>query len=73
MQLDDVHSGHGETSTVDHAADVAVQGDVVQLELGGLDFLRVLLRPVTQREQIFLTELGVVVEPALTVQREVWK
>ena len=33
VQLDDVHGGHGQTCTVDHAADVAVQTDVVQVIL----------------------------------------
>ena len=33
MQLDEVHSGHGEASAVHEAANVAVERDVVDAEL----------------------------------------
>ena len=34
MELDDVHGGHGEAGAVDHAPNVTVQGDVVEVVLG---------------------------------------
>src|SRR5690606_33613895 len=43
VQLDDVHGRHGEARAVDHAADVAVEGDVGQVPGRGLDFLGVFL------------------------------
>merc|ERR1719219_2790485 len=36
VQLDDVHGGHGQPGSVDEAANVPVQLDVVQRVLGGL-------------------------------------
>src|SRR5580704_3115146 len=38
--LNDVHGGHRQAGAVDHAADVAVELDVVQAVLAGLDFKR---------------------------------
>ena len=35
VQLDDVHGRHGQARAVDHAADAAVQADVVQVVLPG--------------------------------------
>ena len=35
MQLDDVHSSHGETCTIHHAPNAAFQPDVVQVVLAG--------------------------------------
>src|SRR5690606_26290684 len=32
VQVDDVHGTHGQAGTVDHAADVAFEGNVVQFE-----------------------------------------
>jgi hypothetical protein len=42
IQLDDVHRRHGEAGAVDHAADLAVERDVVEVELRGLELLGVL-------------------------------
>ena len=41
-QLDDVHRRHRQAGAVDHAADVAVEADVVERELRRLDLERVL-------------------------------
>ena len=43
VQGDDVHSGHGETRTVDHAADVAVKSDVVETSFNGLLFVDIIV------------------------------
>ena len=42
VELDDVHRRHGEAGAVDHAADGAVERDVVEVVLRGLDLLLVL-------------------------------
>src|SRR5688500_18547922 len=43
-QFDDVHRRHGQAGAVDHAADVAVEPDVVERELRGFDFERIFFR-----------------------------
>ena len=70
MQLDDVHGGHGEAGAVDQAADLAVELDVVQLVLGGLDLGRVLLGDVAQGDDVLVAEEGVVVEVHLAVEAD---
>ena len=49
VELDDVHRRHGEAGAVDHAADLAVERDVVEVELGGRELLGILLGLVAQR------------------------
>ena len=49
IKLDDVHGRHGEAGAVHHAADIAVEGDVGEVEFRGLDLLGVLLAFVAQR------------------------
>ena len=70
IQLDDIHRRHGEAGAVHHAADTAVQLDVVQLVLGGLQLGRILLVLVTQIGNIGVAEQGVVVEVHLGVERD---
>jgi hypothetical protein len=48
VELDDVHRRHGEAGAVDHAADIAVERDIGEIPLGGLDFLGVLFGLVAQ-------------------------
>jgi hypothetical protein len=67
VQLDDVHGGHGQTGTVDQAANVAVELDEVEPDLGGLDLVGVLLGDVAPLEDLLLAEVGVVVEAKLGV------
>ena len=52
IELDDVHGGHGEARAVHHAADLAVELDVVQRVLGGLGLGRILLVDVAQRLEV---------------------
>merc|ERR1719370_2715402 len=68
MQLDDVHGGHGKPSAVNHAADIAVQGDVVQVVVGGLNFPGVLLAPIPLVKHSLLSEVGVVVKLELGIK-----
>src|SRR5690606_15373514 len=69
VMLDDVHRRHGQSGTVDHAADVAVQGDVGQAEFRSLDFLFVFFVEVAQFQNLRMPEKGVVVEVEFRVQR----
>ncbi len=68
MQVDDVHGAHGQTGTVDHAADVAFQCHVVQFELGSVGFARVILRRIVESLQLWLTVHGVGVDVDLGVE-----
>mmetsp|Transcript_34002 Transcript_34002/g.87180 ORF Transcript_34002/g.87180 Transcript_34002/m.87180 type:complete len:447 (-) Transcript_34002:25-1365(-) len=65
-----IHGGHSQASTVDHARDAAVQLDVIQVKLLGLDLLRVLLGQVTLLVDGLLAERGVVVEADLGVAHD---
>merc|ERR1711916_211212 len=67
VELDLVHSGHGEAGAVDHARDVPVQADVVEVKLGGGDLARVDLGRVLQVKDLLLAEGGVVVKVQLGV------
>ena len=69
-QLDDVHRRHGQAGAVDHAADRAVEADVVQRELRRLDLERILFVGVAQRREVLVPEHRVVVEGHLRVERE---
>ena len=68
VQLDRVHGGHGQAGTVHQAADVAVQADVGQVELGSLDFSRILFVQVAVGHDLGMAEQGVAVEVELGVQ-----
>ena len=69
-QLDDVHRRHRQAGAVDHAADVAVEPDVVQRELRGLDLERILFGDVAQLAEIGVAIERVVVEADLGVERQ---
>lgn len=62
VEFDDVHGGHGESGSVDHAADISVEVDVVEVGLGSSDLQGVLLLGVLKSEKVWLTEFGVGVE-----------
>ena len=68
VKLDDVHRGHREACTVHHAANLAIKRDVVQVELGGSEFLGVFFRLITQRGDVGMTVNGVSVEADLGVE-----
>lgn len=67
VQLDDVHGGHGKTGTVDKAANITIELDEVEANLGGLDLISILLGDVPPLEDLLLTEVRVVVEAELGV------
>ena len=68
--LDDVHGRHGEAGAVDHAADGAVELDVVEAELGGFHFERVLFVQIASSDEVFVPVEGVVVEVDLGIERD---
>ena len=68
MQLDQVHGRHRESRTVDHAGDVAIQGDVIQAVGFGGRFGRVFLRAVAEFGQFRLAKQRVVVDVDLRIQ-----
>lgn len=70
VELDNVHGGHGETGTVDEAANVTVELDKVQAALGSTDLVGVLLGRVAHLENLLLAEVGIVVEAKLGVHAE---
>ena len=70
IELDDVHRRHGEAGAVDHAADRAVERDVVEIVLRRLDLLGVLLGDVAQRDHVGMPEQRVVVEADLGVEAD---
>ena len=67
VELDDVHGRHGETGAVDHAGDVAVEGDVVEVELLGAALLLVFLAGIAPVGDVLAVE-GVVVDVDLGVE-----
>ena len=70
IELDDVHRRHREPGAVHHAADVAVELDVVEIVLAGLELGRVLLVLVAQLRDVLVAEQRVVVEVHLGVERD---
>ena len=60
--LDDVHRRHREAGAVDEAADVAVERDVGEAGVLGLELDRIFLVDVAQLVPLRVAELGVVVE-----------
>ena len=70
VELDDVHRRHGEAGAVHHAADIAVELDVVELVLGGFELGRVFLGLVAHLFDLGMAEQRVVVEVHLGVERE---
>ena len=69
-QLDDVHRRHGQAGAVHHAADGAVEADVVERELRRLDLERILLAEVPQLAEVGVAVERVVVEVHLRVERQ---
>src|SRR5574343_777241 len=68
-QLDGVHGGHGQTGTVYQTANVAVEGDVGQVELGSFDFVGIFFVQIAHGDDFLLTEQGIGVKVELGVER----
>ncbi len=68
--LDDVHGCHGQAGTIDHAADIAVQGDVGEVVLRGFDLHRVFFVVVAQVTDTDVAEQRVLIEVDFGVEAE---
>src|SRR5574343_254038 len=68
-QLDGIHGGHGQAGTVHQTADVAVERDVGEVELGGFDFVGVFFVQVAHGDDLVLAVQGIGVEVELGVER----
>src|SRR5580692_5418909 len=68
--LDDIHRRHRQSGAVNHAADAAVELDVVQAVLRSLDLERIFLRNVAQFTNIGMAEERIVIERQLGVESE---
>ena len=68
--LDDVHSRHGKASTVDEAADISTDVNVVQVEFFGVLLASVFLRLVLLCDEVFLAESRVRVNDNLAIGGE---
>jgi hypothetical protein len=49
IELDDVHRRHGKARAIDHAADIAVERHIGEVELGRFDLLGVFFGEIAQR------------------------
>ena len=58
-------------SSVNHATNITIKRDVIQIKFSGVNLFGVFLRPISQGKQVFLPEFSVVVESALAVQCEI--
>src|SRR5262249_46904743 len=67
-QFDNVHSSHGETRTIHHASNAAVELDIVQTKLTGFDFERLFFVEIAEFLQIFVAIKCVVIEVHLSVE-----
>ena len=70
VEFDDIHSGHGKTGAVDEAANVTSDMDVVEVEVLGVLFARVILSLVLLSGEILLTEQSVGVDGDLGISSE---
>ena len=68
VELEDVHGGHRETGAVHHAADVAVEGDVVEPVARPVEPAFVLA--LAQILDVAVAEQGVVVDAHLRIEGE---
>src|SRR5262249_35637739 len=70
VELDDVHRRHGEAGAIDHAGNVAVEANVIEVGLGGFDFAGIFLGDVAVSGDVVVAEEGVVVKIQFGIERE---
>ena len=70
VELDNVHGRHGEAGAIDHAADRAVERDVIEIEFRRLDLLLVLFVQIAQRGDVGVAIERVVVEADLGIEAD---
>ena len=68
MQRHDIHGAHGQAGAIDHATDVAVQGDIVQLPLGCVSFTCIILGGIVHFAQFSLAVQGIAIHADFGVQ-----
>src|SRR3972149_4118270 len=69
-KLDDIHGGHGQAGPIDHAAHCALQLDVVESKLRGLNLKWRLLVQVAPLLDIGMAKEGVVIKVYLRIQSQ---
>src|SRR5690606_5342831 len=69
-EFNDIHGRHREARAVDHTADVAVELDVVEIEVRSFDLELLLCVHVAKLSEILVPEHHVVVEIQLSVQSD---
>lgn len=62
MEVEDVYGSYGKIGIVNEIVNVIVKFDKVEIVFGSFDFLSIFLGGVLEFEDIFLLEIGVVVE-----------
>ena len=67
--LDDVHGRHRQSGAIHHASDISIQANVIDAVSGSLDFERILLIEIAQRQQVFMPVNGIVVKIHFGIQR----
>src|SRR5699024_9289212 len=68
VQLDQIHGAHGQTGTVDHAANVTVELNVGQVVFGRLRFALVFLAGIAHGGIVLVPKQRVVVQIQLAVE-----
>ena len=68
LELDHVHGRHREASTVDHAADVAIERDVGEIMLGSLDLFRIFFVEIAELPYVGVLEDGVAVKGDFSIE-----
>ena len=68
MQVNDIHGTHGQTGTIDHATDIAVEGNIVELPCRSFSFAGIFLRWIAHGLQVFVTIQGVAIDTQLGIQ-----
>ena len=69
LQLDQVHGRHRQACAVDHAGDVAIERDVVEIVLAGDALGRIFLVRIAQRGHLRLAEQRVGLDVELAIER----
>mmetsp|Transcript_11203 Transcript_11203/g.19137 ORF Transcript_11203/g.19137 Transcript_11203/m.19137 type:complete len:360 (+) Transcript_11203:128-1207(+) len=69
MQLNNIHGRHSETSSIDQAANVAIQPNIVQIGLRSTHFSRIFLSGIALCENFRLSKLCIIVKVDLSVDR----
>ena len=67
VYLDKVHSCHRKTGSIDHAADITIESDLIQSMLRGFNLLPISLPLILEDEQLSLTVFSIVIDVYLLI------